>query len=83
MSPEELRELLYRHPFEPFRLLLTTGETIDIRHPEMAIVAWSYVAVALRPRNGIAENVPWISLIHIVKASPLRRGRTKGRKHTA
>jgi hypothetical protein len=35
MQPEEMLELLKREPFQPFRLHLTNGRTIDIHHPEI------------------------------------------------
>jgi len=85
MRPDELKTLLERRPFEPFRMIISSGEHVDVRHPEMAIVARSYVAAAVRPRKGIAEHVAWYSLIHVVKVVPLgdlRRRRSR-RKRTA
>jgi len=83
MSPGELKELLQRRPFEPFRLLLTSGECVDVRHPEMAIVARSDLAVALRPKKGAGEQAVWYCLLHIVKASPLPAGTRRIRRHAA
>lgn len=79
MRPEEIKKFLERRPFVPFRLLLTSGERVEVRHPETVLVARSHIAVALRPRNGIAEYVVWYSLIHIVKVSPLSRTRRRPR----
>lgn len=79
MRPEEIRKLLERRPFVPFRLLMTSGEHVDVRHPETVLVARSHIAVALRSRKGIAEYVVWYSLIHIVKATPLARARRRPR----
>jgi hypothetical protein len=36
MPPEELERHL--HPFTPFRIQLSTGETFDVRHPELVMV---------------------------------------------
>lgn len=83
MRADELKKLLDERPFKPFRIVMTSGEAVEIRHPEMAIVAHSYVAVALRPKKGIAEHVPWYSLIHVVKVVPLngaRKGRGRGKR---
>ena len=36
MPPEDLERHL--RPFAPFRIQLSTGETIDVRHPELVMV---------------------------------------------
>ena len=41
MRADELRELLDRRPFEPIRLHISSGQTVDIKHPEMAFVTQS------------------------------------------
>jgi len=33
MNPDEIRELLRRDPFEPFRIRLTSGDAYEIRDP--------------------------------------------------
>ena len=35
MAPEDLRDLLRKQPFEPFRLVMTDGVGLDIRHPDL------------------------------------------------
>lgn len=35
MAPENLRDLLRKQPFEPFRLVMTDGVGLDIRHPDL------------------------------------------------
>jgi len=37
MNAAELRELLDREPFEPFRLILTSGTSYDIRSPGLVV----------------------------------------------
>jgi hypothetical protein len=38
MTQEELRAAVHKQPFEPFRVVLTTGTTYDIRHPDLIMV---------------------------------------------
>jgi hypothetical protein len=38
MTLQDLQEAARRQPFQPFRLILTTGETRDIRHPDLIMV---------------------------------------------
>lgn len=47
MEPEELKLLLRKSPFEPFRLHMGNGRTADVRHPEMIAVGDYAVAVAI------------------------------------
>lgn len=38
ISPQELLGYLKAKPFRPFRIHLASGETFDVRHPEMVRV---------------------------------------------
>jgi len=73
MTAEELIELLEERPFRPLRLRLTDGRSYEIRHPEMAIVTPSIVAIGLAPGNGtrLAERITHCSVAHIVEAEPV------------
>ena len=51
MRPEDIREFLQHKPFQPFRLTLTDGRTYEVRHPEMAMVGRSAVAIGLPASN--------------------------------
>lgn len=39
MRPEDLLHWLKASPFQPFRIVLNSGRTYDIRHPEMLRVS--------------------------------------------
>jgi hypothetical protein len=34
MTVQTFRELLTTRPFKPFRLVMSSGETYEVRHPE-------------------------------------------------
>jgi hypothetical protein len=72
MTAEDLVELLEERPFVPVRLYLDDGRFRDIRHPEMAIVTPTLVAIGLSPSNGsrLVERVGLVSIAHIVEAEP-------------
>jgi len=38
MTVESFRTLLRQRPFKPFRLVMTSGKTYEVRHPEMAML---------------------------------------------
>ncbi len=73
MTAEDLIELLEDRPFHPVRLRLTDGRAYDIRHPEMAIVTPTIVAIGLSKGNGsrLAERITNCSIAHIVEVEPI------------
>jgi hypothetical protein len=38
MTIQTVRELLAQRPFKPFRLVMSSGQSYEIRHPEMAML---------------------------------------------
>ena len=85
MRAEELRALLDRRPFEPIRLHISSGQTVDIKHPEMALVTRSLVVVGVADSDErVADYAVHYNLLHVVKIEPLtgagnKRRRTKGK----
>jgi hypothetical protein len=73
MSAEDLIELLEERPFQTLRLRLSDGRSYDIRHPEMAIVTPTIVAIGLSKSNGsrLAERITHCSLDHVVEVEPI------------
>ena len=73
MTADELIELLEERPFQPVRLHLSDGRMREIRHPEMAIVSETLVAIGV-PRDEdsrIATKITYCSLPHVVEAEPI------------
>jgi hypothetical protein len=75
MTAEDLIELLEERPFKTLRLRLDDGRYYDIRHPEMAIVTPTIVAIGVSQGNGsrMADRVTHCSIAHIVEAEPLEK----------
>ena len=72
MRAVELRELLDRRPFEPIQLHISSGQTVDIRHPEMAFVTRSLVFVGVTDSDDrVADYGIFYNLLHVVKIEPL------------
>ena len=78
MRPEELRTLLRRRPFVPIRIHLTDGTVYDVRHPEMALLTRSTVEIGVEKRegSGIADDVVYCSLVHIVRVENVNAQQT-------
>ena len=73
MRPEDIREFLQHKPFQPFRVTLTDGRTYEVRHPEMAMVGRSAVAIGLSAPDDpspIYDRLVTVSLLHIMQIQP-------------
>jgi hypothetical protein len=68
MTQEELHDAARRHPFQPFRLVLTTGEKFDIRHPDLIMVGRRSAMIGLtNDPNGTAyDRSIKVDLLHVV-----------------
>lgn len=69
--PEDLRGLLRKRPFSPFRIHVTDGKSYDIAHPDQIIVLRSRAVVGAGNDNGFAERLEHIALVHIVRLEEL------------
>jgi len=69
---EALREWLGRRPFEPFRVVLSSGESYEVGHPEVALLVQRGMYVGLPAGNGdIPEQAAFCSMLHITAVEPL------------
>jgi hypothetical protein len=68
MTQDELHEAARRQPFEPFRLVLTTGATYDIRHPDLIMVGRRSAVIGLTsdPAGTAYDRTFKVDLFHIV-----------------
>lgn len=81
MRAAELRARLDRRPFEPIRLHISSGQTVDIKHPWMAFVTRSLVVIGVTESDErVADYAVHYNLLHIVKIEPLDGARPKRRR---
>ncbi len=45
MGAEQLRQILQKRPFRPFRLYVSDGATYDVSHPEVLAVFRAHVQI--------------------------------------
>jgi hypothetical protein len=55
MTVQTFRELLSQRPFKPFRLVMSSGESYEVRHPEMAWLTRTSILVGIDETD---EGVP-------------------------
>lgn len=81
MTVQTFRELLTQHPFKPFRLIMSSGQSYDVRHPEMAMLTKSDILVGIGDTDeGVPAEFKICSLLHVTAIEPLR---TNGRSSRA
>jgi len=70
MRPNDIRQFLDRRPFQPFRITLTDGRSYEVRHPELAMVGRSIVAIGVPAPDEsqpVFDRLITVSLIHIMQ----------------
>jgi hypothetical protein len=86
MHPNALTTEIEREPFQPLRLHLADGRTVEIDDPDVAVISnfALYLFKIRRQHRRVADDTQVISLRHIVSFEPIDRGngrpKGKGRK---
>lgn len=81
ITSERLKTFLDKRPFVPFRIVMSSGDRYEIRHPELVLLTRGYAWIGMRPDDkGIPDDAELCSLLHAVSIEPLKRAR--GRKPT-
>jgi hypothetical protein len=65
MTVNVLRDALGRRPFEPFRIVLSSGDFYEVRHPENALLLRGGIYVAQHDNGDLPERAVYFSLSHI------------------
>lgn len=72
MTVQTFRELFSRRPFRPFRLVMSSGRTYDVRHPEMALLTRTDIVVGIDVADdGVPAEFKICSLLHVAAIEPL------------
>ena len=66
VNGEAIREMLNRRPFEPFEVVVSSGERHLVKHPEFAILMSSRVIVT----DPVADRAAVLSLKHVTELHP-------------
>jgi hypothetical protein len=78
MSAAAIKDMLSLRPFEPFRVRLSSGDSYEVRHPEMALLLRNGIYVAL-PDDGtnqhgdekLPDRAVWCSLLYLAAIEPV------------
>jgi len=73
MTLEILREHLFKRPFTPFRVVSSSGQAYEVRHPENAILIKGGLVVAHGGDDGgLPDRAATLSLLHIAAVEEIR-----------
>jgi len=65
MTLDTIEELRSRTPFEPFRIVTSSGDRYEVRHPELLLRVKNGIYVGQGGRGKIANRAAFISLLHV------------------
>jgi hypothetical protein len=72
MTLQTFRHLLSQQPFRPFRVVMSSGKSYEVRHPEMAWLTRNDLLVGIdTDDDGVPAEFKICSLLHITAVEPL------------
>lgn len=71
MAPDQLRALLRRQPFRPFRLIMSNGNSYDVVSPEWMMVTATTTVVGIPGESGDGELVNLLDNFQIADVQPI------------
>jgi len=81
MTIQDFQRLLKARPFEPFRVIMSSGERYEVRHPEMAFLTRTKLVLGLDPdKQGVAEDWTMCSLLHVTAVEPVGQATRRSRR---
>ncbi len=72
MTVQTFRELLSHRPFKPFRLVMSSGESYEVRHPEMAMLTRTDILVGIdESEEGVPAEFRICALLNVAAIEPV------------
>ncbi len=72
MTVQTFRDLLATRPFQPFRLVMSSGQAYEVRHPEMAMLTKTSILVGIdEADDGVPAEFKICSLLHVTSIEPV------------
>jgi hypothetical protein len=72
MTVQSFRDLLKERPFKPFLIVMSSGQSYEVRHPEMAFVTKTDLLVGIDiEEDEIPARFKICSLLHVTAVEPL------------
>lgn len=72
MTVQTFRNLLAERPFKPFRLIMSSGQAYEVRHPEMALLTKSDILVGVDiQEDSVPAEFKVCSMLHVTAVEPM------------
>jgi hypothetical protein len=72
MTVQAFREMLARRPFQAVKLTLSSGQSFEIGHPEMALLTRTSILIGTDlAEDGVPAEFKIVSLLHVASMEPL------------
>jgi len=72
MTLQAYRKLLTKRPFQPFRIVMSSGQACEVRHPEAATLTRTELLVGVGDTTeGVPAKFRICSIPHIASIEPL------------
>ena len=81
MTIQALKFWLTKQPFQPFQLVLSSGDRYRVDHPENCMLLKDRIVVAFStsPKDELPDDMALLSYLHIAAAEPVN-GKSKKKK---
>jgi hypothetical protein len=66
VNADRIREVLNRRPFEPFEVIMSSGERHLVKHPEFLMLLPSTVVIG----DPVTDRLAIRSLVHVTELRP-------------
>jgi hypothetical protein len=76
MTADTFKEILHLRPFVPFRVVMSSGESYNVMHPEMALVSAKSLILAIPDStHPEGERLAFCSYLHIAHVETFQPSR--------
>jgi hypothetical protein len=72
VSPDDLRKLIRRTPFQPFRIYMASGHSYDVSSPEWMMVTGLTTALGIPGEAGDGDELMLLDNMSITHTEPIR-----------
>jgi len=74
MTVQTFREMLARWPFQPVKVILSSGQFYEIRHPEVETLTRTSLLVGVDVADdGVPAEFKVLSLLHVTAIEPIKQ----------
>ena len=72
MTVQTFRDMLAKRPFQPVKIVMSGGQSYEIRHPEVAFLSRTAIFVGVDVADdGVPAEFRICSLLHVTAIEPL------------